>query len=397
MSQPSTNSVMTTEDQLCLLLARGRLSPEMRARILELLATPLEWPQILERAYSHQVYPLLYRTLLDLGFPSVPVAVQSELKGLYLANALRNQLLAEELARLLGLLGVAGIRVIPLKGVTLACSLFGDSAARVCSDIDILVPAAEALRARRVILANGYASQFAEEFFAKHQLHTTAECSLISQTEPLTYLVELHWTLLQDSAKDEQAMTELWSQARPADFFGARAWQFTPEWQFLYLSFHAAYHKWNTLKWLADIHELCSSTPPDWKQVKQYAVQYELEAVADPTLAACSHLFDTPLPEEFRSASLPVDVRLFPDSEEPAESWKVTLFYPRLLKRRSEKLRWYAQNFFVPRLADYRFVRLPSSLTFLYYILRPLRLSFKWSWRFLRMGVARLSGSGLSS
>jgi hypothetical protein len=391
------NSVMTREDQLCLLLARGQLSPAVRARIPELLATPLEWPRILERACSHQVYPLLYRNLRDLGCASVPDAVQSELKGLYLANALRNQLLAEELARQLRLLGEAGIRVIPLKGVMLAQSLFGDLAARVCSDIDVLVPAGEAVQARRVILANGYSSQFTEEFFAKHQLHTTAECSLISRREPLTYLVELHWTLLQDSGKDAQAMTELWSEARPADFLGARAWEFTPEWQFLYLSCHAAYHKWNTLKWLADIHELCVSTPIDWKQVKQYVVEYELEPVVEPTLAACWRLFDTPVPEEFRSASFPADVRLFPDAEKPAESWKVTLFYPRLLKRRSERLRWYLQNFFVPRLADHRFISLPPSLTFLYYFLRPLRLSFKWSWRFLRMGCARLRGTVLSS
>ena len=70
------------------------------------------------------------------------------------------------------------------------------------------------------------------------------------------------------------------------------------------------------------------------------------------------------------------------DSHEPSESWKVTLFYPRLLKRRSEKLRWYAQTFFVPKMADHRFISLPSSLTFLYYVLRPLRLTCKWSWRF---------------
>jgi len=394
---PATVPSMTPEDQLCLLLARGRLTPEVRTRILELLATPLRWPQILECAYTHQVYPLLYRNLGDLSFPGVPKAVQSELKALYLANALRNQLLSEELARLLSLLGEAGIRVISLKGVALAQSLFDDPAARVCSDIDILVPAEEAVRARRVILANGYSSQFTEEFFAKHQLRTTAECGLVAEREPLTYLVELHWTLMQDSRKDTAAMAELWSQVRPADFFGVPALQLTPEWQFLYLSFHAAYHKWNTLKWLADVHELCVSTPINWKQVSKYAADYELEIVAEPTLEACSRLFGTPVPEEFRSSSFPTDVRLFPDSEEPSESWKVTLFYPRLLKRRSERLRWYAQTFFVPRLADYRFISLPSSLTFLYYVLRPLRLSLKWSWRFLLMGFAKLTRNALSS
>ena len=57
------------EDQLCLMLARGQLTPEERARAEALLATPLQWPVILQRADSHQVYPLLYRNLRDLGFP----------------------------------------------------------------------------------------------------------------------------------------------------------------------------------------------------------------------------------------------------------------------------------------------------------------------------------------
>ena len=102
---------------------------------MQFLATPLQWPLILERAYSQQVYPLLYRNLRELGFRGVSEKVQTELKGLFLANALRNQLLAEELARLLGLLGEAGIRVVPLKGVALAQSLYGDAAARVCVEI----------------------------------------------------------------------------------------------------------------------------------------------------------------------------------------------------------------------------------------------------------------------
>jgi hypothetical protein len=131
--------VMTREDELCLLLARGKLNPDERTRVLQFLATPLRWPLLLERAYSHQVYPLVYRNLRELGFPGVPEAVQTELKSAYLANAFRNQLFGEELTRLLKLLGEAGIPVIPLKGVTLAQSLYGDPAARVCSDIDILV------------------------------------------------------------------------------------------------------------------------------------------------------------------------------------------------------------------------------------------------------------------
>jgi hypothetical protein len=83
----------------------------LQKQILQYLASPLQWPLVRERACAHQVYPLLYRNLRELGFPGVPPTVQAELKSAYLANALRNQLFAEELARLLKLLGEAGIPV----------------------------------------------------------------------------------------------------------------------------------------------------------------------------------------------------------------------------------------------------------------------------------------------
>jgi putative nucleotidyltransferase-like protein len=159
--------VLTPEDELSLLLARGQLNPEERTRILQFLAIPLQWPLLLERAYSPQVYPPLYRNLRDLGFSGVPEAVPAELRGLYLANALRNQLLAEELARLLSLLGEAGIRVAPLKGVALAQSLYGDVAAWVCLDFDILVPPANVPQAIDLLLASGYRSEVNDPYFSK--------------------------------------------------------------------------------------------------------------------------------------------------------------------------------------------------------------------------------------
>src|ERR1035441_1539816 len=101
---PRLTGALTREDQLCLLLSRGQLTPDEQAQAREFLAAPVQWPLLLERAYTHQVYPLVYRNLRQLGFPAVPDAVQAELKVGFFANALRNQLLAEELVRLLGLL-----------------------------------------------------------------------------------------------------------------------------------------------------------------------------------------------------------------------------------------------------------------------------------------------------
>ena len=384
---------LTPEDQLCLLLARGQLTPEVRARALELLNGPILWAALLQRAEEHQVIPLVYRSLQELEFRGVSSEVQTKLKADFRLNAVRNMLFVSELTRVLQLLGDAGIRVLPLKGVALAQTLYGDPACRFSSDIDILVPASDALRARRLLIDGGYTSPFAEDFFLDHQFHASADCPLLCQKGGVAYFLELHWTLLQHSSKDAEAMQDLWSHARPRDCFGVRAFSLTPEWEFLYLAGHAANHRWQTLKWVADIHDLCASAPIDWKCVREKAQKFDLDLVVGSTLAVCSALFGMATPANFSAATLPAGVQLFPNSLNPSEAWDAPLFYPKLLKSPSEKLRWFAEMLFVARQADQMFYHLPDSLDFLYFVLRPLRLACKWSWLFLSAGFSRLRQS----
>jgi hypothetical protein len=109
----------------------------------------------------------------------------------------------------------------------------------------------------------------------------------------LTYLVELHWTLLYSSSKNQEITENLWSQARPHEFYGVRTWNLTPEWEFVFLALHAARHKWSSLKWLTDIHELCESRTVEWNQVKKTVERFELDNFVGLTLTACSLLFGT--------------------------------------------------------------------------------------------------------
>ncbi len=381
---------LSAEDELCLCLVRRDLAPGVRRRALALLEAPLRWNLLLQRGREHQVLPLVYRTLRILEFPGVPPEPRAELTTAFRVNALRNEFLARELGRVLGLLAEEGLRVVPLKGIALAKSLYGDVAYRVCSDLDILVPAGEAPRARRLLLESGYTSPFSEEFFLKHQFHTNAECPLEPQEDFPPYLLELHWSVLQHSAQDEAAMQDLWSRAQPMEFLGGRAFALAPEWLFLHLVSHAAFHNWQVLKWLVDLHELCLTADMDWQQVREKAERFDLDLALGPTLEACSRLFDTPIPAPLSPRPLPAGVRLFPYSLDPHDLSMTPLLYARLLKRPSEKLQWLAEQLFIPRLADRWFFGLPPSLSFLYFFLRPLRLTVKWSWFFLRTGLHRL-------
>jgi hypothetical protein len=364
---------MIPEDRLCLLLARGQIQPDVEQQILKLLGTPLCWPLLLERSYAHQVYPLVYRNLRQLGFPGVPDEVQASLKGTYSANALRNRLLAEELACLLHLLRDTGIPAIPLKGVTLAESLYGDPADRVCADIDLLIPPAHVNQALDLIRASGYRDEFPSTFFSKLALRYGRHYVLVRDNPRASFRLELHWQLVQHSCRNDEAITDIWAEARPKSFFGAPALSLSPEWQFLYLSIHAADHEWQSLKWLSDIHEVASSTPIDWAKAKQKAEWLGLGLAIRQGLTASSLLLGTPVPLGWDQASLPASVRLFPNA--PSEA---AFSHLRLLGRPVDKLRYVANVVLVPKPADRDFLQLPTSLGFLYYVARPPRLVGRW-------------------
>ena len=376
------------EDELLLLLVRGRLTPEVQDRAGLLLGQELAWPRILGQAGAHGVFPLLYRNLQTLGFSGVPAAVRTALETSYRRNALRNALLVRELVQVLRLLGEAGVPVIPLKGVALAASLYGDLTLRTCTDIDILVPHPTVARALHLLLTRGYAAGFTERFFADLLLSSTIEYVLVREDRWFRYLLELHWGILWGKRWDGDATEDLWAQARPHVCFGVPAYTVSPEWEFLFLAAHAARHHWQGLKWLLDIHEVCCQRQIDWEQVRHKAERLGWEEIVRLTLSVCHALFETPLPAQFALRKLPPWLHLFPDA--PSLSWRNALFPLRLLKRPSYRMRSVLGVLLVPTLAERQLLRLPFPLLPLYYPLRPLRLGCKWGWRLVLAGLQRV-------
>ena len=93
---------LTQEDQLCLLLARGRFSPEVAKLAIERLEAGQRWDVLLERARTHGLIPLLYHRLRALDFRGVPPPVRRKLTDTFGINAIRNVLLTQELVRRAG-------------------------------------------------------------------------------------------------------------------------------------------------------------------------------------------------------------------------------------------------------------------------------------------------------
>lgn len=378
----STERSLSTEERLLLLLAQGELRERAEGEARALMQGPLDWERFAARAAIEEVGPLVHRNLRRSGLRGAPQDVLRLIEGQAKSAALQNTLLAEELGAVLRLLGNAGIPVIPLKGVALAASLYGDATLRVCSDIDILVPRAEVRRALGRLLGIGYRTLFDEAFFADLFLRTRIEHALTHAKAAFPHYVELHWGVLWGDPFDGSAADDLWGEARPGVVCGAPAHLLSPEWELLFLSAHAARHRWQGLKWLVDIHEICVRGAIDWERVRAKAERLGWTHLFSLTLGAVRVLFGTPLPDELAPTHLPPWLKLFPD--QPAGRPRDFFFPLRLIRRPSQRLRFLARLFFVPGLEERQLLRLPPALSFLYYPLRLLRLGARWGFWLVR-------------
>jgi hypothetical protein len=375
---------MAPEDELCLLLARAQLSPEARERALSLLAGPLLWPRLFERARRYGIFPLLYDALRTLGFPGVPDPVRSEWTKIFRFNAIQNELLARELARILQLLGDAGIPVMPLKGIALGESLYGDPALRVCADIDVLVPPRHAIDAFHVVVSSGYQPEFTQPRLLHLVVRYGKHFVLTREDRLRAYTLELHSGLLWGGRLERELLEAIWSEAGRKSFFGVPAFALSAEWEFLYLAVHAAQHAWLSLTWYVDLDRLCGRAAVDWKKVNEKATWLGWEAAVRSSLAACRSLFETPLDPAFAVTppSRPLRVPPPSDLQVPSEN----LFLLRLLKTPARKLRYLAIRLLVPTPAECKLLPLPAWLFFLYYPLRLLRLACNTARWFIQAG-----------
>ncbi len=370
---------MTATDQLLLRLLRGGA----RADTLDPgLVGDVSWPEFLERCEAHGVAPLVARSLETLGWPGVSPAAREALTRARRTNAARTLLAIQALRRVLEALSCAHVPVIPLKGVALGESLYGDPALRVSSDIDVLVPRAAVPRAWAAITALGYVRVEEEPDVAPDDLdlliESNHEYGFVSPDAPARAL-ELHWDIAWRWPRDAGAIADLWAEARPRDFWGVPGWTLGPVWQLLYLAVHAARHRWHALKWLVDVHEICRRGGLDWGEIRARAIRFGLDEALYITLGASAALLDTPVPPDVCARRLPSWLELFPATPRPLGVWRGALYPARLFARPADKAAYVARVLLRPTLGERRWIRLPARLGALYYPLRPLRLAGRWA------------------
>ena len=364
---------LTLEDRLCLLLAHGRFTTEAAQSATAQLRAGPHWELLLERAITHGLIPLVYHRLCALDFPGVPPRIRRQLTDTYGVNAIRNDLLSQELARLLAVLSAAGVPAIPLKGMALAESLYGDLALRVSADLDLLIPPERFADCVPLLESSGYKAQSSHPSLIRLVARYGKDFALMREWGNRKYPLQVHTGLVWAGGSTERELvTDIWSEAASCPFRGAPAYAMSPAWEFLYLAVHAARHGLFPFKWLVDLDWIVARKAPDWSVVREKAARFRWMKPLQSSLAASAALLETPLPEVFLPLP-PVKIRNADSGR--LEIPRQTLFALQLLPTFSQRLQFLATRLFIPTAADCNFLRLPSSLFWLYYFLRPLRLT----------------------
>lgn len=381
-------ATLTSEERLCLLLSRGELETGDLELASSIIRTPLDWEAFLRLVQAQEVSPIVFQHLRCPPGELVPQWVSKELDTCWRVNSMHGTLLAGELARMLRALHEAGIQAIPLKGPALAERLYGDVSRRFCGDLDVLVHEQDNLRALAVLAEMGYESNCPLWFASEFRNPNIFEFSLLRPDRAMEYRVDLHWGLFWEVDQERKFNRSFWQQAKPEAYHGVPAYSLSREDEFLFLCVHAARHDWRGLKWLSDIHQAARQAMREkdfrWDYLAKRSSEMGFQNIVTNGLGVCRSLFGLEWPPQWPIPAATSEPRPFGQASPVPSLWRSAISSLGMNERFRDRVRLLAWRIAGPTPVDAEAVALPRRLAFLYYVVRPLRLS----WR----GLAELFG-----
>jgi hypothetical protein len=255
---PTNQTALSPEERL--LIYASRFAPEHpRGKIVdELLQSDLDWQQLYDRSIAHGLTPMLFKRLQEHTnwWSAVPEPFKVRFEEAYRRNLHRNQLLLEELERLLARLDKAGISVMLMKELHLLHTVYPDIGVRPVGDLDLLILKKDLIEAKSLLHKSGYDSELRlNPYKERYGFGYHFVCS------EKDIWVDLQWNLCQrewadgerKSAEFRGPIDEVWSRAKLGNLNDARAWRMSWEDLLFHLCLHAEGHGFEELVQLYDI------------------------------------------------------------------------------------------------------------------------------------------------
>jgi len=388
----------------------ARLSPEFRlvcaccrwprgeardAAVRAAAAVPgLDWKRVTRVTRRQRVWGLVADALRSSGV-ELPQKLAADLREAAGMITQRNMAAVGATAEIGAMLEKAGIDWISFKGLPLAIQAYGTLTVKMSTDIDILVPHADAGRACALMREAGYLRFNPGPEVRDDQITAWMQaCKETGWRNPGSGLiVEIHGRVMANPALLPEA--GLSAPRKRIEIAPGRSIPTMGDAiNFAYLVAHGAHHGWFRLKWLADVAALLSHDPGMIETRYREAQALGVGRCAAQALLLANELLALPLEsafaEELRSSR--VHRRLvaiamrsmagaFEEHEHanPAARTMLPVTLGNLLLRRGIGYKWSELTSLAANPMDRATGRLPPALSFLY----PLLGGARWGARML--------------
>lgn len=348
----------------------------------------VDWEWIIDAARFHSVESHVYDFLAQIDHAHVPEAVRAFMVRRRRGIVLRNLQLARELVRGVNALETASIPVIPIKGPLLGQLAYEDLAVRQALDLDLLVREEHFWHAKQLLHQMGYQSLRSltvpeqREFVEWH-----ASYELIHPGQNI--VVELHHDLLPANASDHVSAEQAWARHTHIPLMGVDMRSLDLNDLVIYLCAHGTRHEWTKLKWLCDVAGLVHRQPDiAWPVVCRRAettgsmrsltlafwlIKQHFDMKAPQTVHAHMHK-DALLPT---LGAVVLNHEIHSHSEPSKSSWQTFWFHFRSRERWRDRIPYLMHILrlvFAPSQQDHGFLSLPKPLSWLYCLVRPVRV-----------------------
>jgi hypothetical protein len=258
---------LSPEAQLLLLTAGGEKND---GAIRALLAGPLDWAKLTWLAEQERASPVLWRRLSAIA--PLPAEAQP-LHRMSMVSEFRMSHLESRLLSALDTLADAEIEPVLLKGAALALTVYGSFVARPMSDVDLLVPRDDVLRAREVLLASGWSegAEGSPEFYEGHH-----HLQPLVDAQGTGTSVELHTSLFFEGHPFDLTSDDIRRRANVVVVRGRTVLVPSVHDQLLHLCLHFAWsHMMATGAWRAfrDLEALVRTERVDWQEFTTMALR----------------------------------------------------------------------------------------------------------------------------
>lgn len=366
-----------------LLLWSIRVDHAKDQRIEEILKAGVDWNYVRETAKQHGIIPLLYKRLKEDMGDLVTQEGLSKFRNLFMANAVHNIRMTQQLLKVLDLLADAGVEAMPFKGPAIAVQAYGDLSMRSFCDLDILIHEKNFDIVYILLTKNGYKpfipidSELKKKFIILQKDFSFSGHGI---------QLEVHWRIAERFLTIPLNMEQIWDQKKSIPLSNREILTFSPEDVLILLCIHGSLHFWQELKWISDLNYLIKGHSNfKWEEIIQRTENLGIKRIVTIGLFLSHEYggieFSSSIQKIFKS-----DVILFNLASKITQNFFLQtqilltppLYYLKLRERWRDQLnyglRYITYEILIPNQYDFKFFSLPSSFFPFYFFLRSFRL-----------------------